>query len=767
MIIFLITLVLLILTPVFLIAVNRHNAKRELPVNNIPVSSSIGSKSLETPSNRPVREAGFTQSKIGTEGEQEITGNKAKKSTGETKIVPADLHTLVEDQNFSKSLTMKNDIGLVETHVEIKLEPYNSFSQLDIHNISVVERNNRAEITDQNESEDRTKQLTESKMALLREIVNEEWEQIDDSVIEVTNQSFDLRNIIDEAVAVPDWPHQYVYSYKAIQTANGEQLKFYEKFKSCFLEGDYLDIKGNSNYAFILLFDLIGDYNIHKNLDLLSKQFTALGNHYPKTDAYATTFFQRLKTRERESTVVTVVLPKAVEESARYFSPFESQEYWKLGSKYRIRLNLTSSQENLLNLLWNNNNNFSNIEYCNLEIIKLYLLTHDRLDKQFVAEASSLSDQLTNIADLVARKQYRYRKGSLNYKECIQTTLPLISNYLFKLCENQVRDVFGHKRKLSTDINFTSSPVVVKEFETVILARVELLKSELRNSIQNPDEKTEIELNGLNSGRWKAEFEQYKNAFASKPEKFFEALLVLGNKNRKNPAVESLFYEGFKFMAGYNKEVSLKLYILYVSHGLKLAGFENKKISKGIQNQLFNSAQRLEEFEEILSGLMNDKDAGKAIKAVSEIFIVKRKIVQLNPELIKEVIQKHTDTVGVLDKVLNQELDELVTLLPAAATVEPLPKTPIKETARQNSPFLGSLDFSPCQSEVLLLFNINNLSLPSEDFEAYCVSNGIFKNQLIDSINDSCFELLDDVLIEQDEVSYTIDQRYYKKLLIL
>ena len=51
------------------------------------------------------------------------------------------------------------------------------------------------------------------------------------------------------------------------------------------------------------------------------------------------------------------------------------------------------------------------------------------------------------------------------------------------------------------------------------------------------------------------------------------------------------------------------------------------------------------------------------------------------------------------------------------------------------------------------------------EFEAFAKSKGVFKNQLIESINDICFERLDDVLIEEDEEYYTVNQYYYHKLL--
>ncbi|TDE14781.1 tellurite resistance TerB C-terminal domain-containing protein [Dyadobacter psychrotolerans] len=759
---------LVILTPVFSIVVNRYNAKRKFASKNGSFSNATISKSLQISLDKKVQKTVKEQSKMDNESASMLTRIKSTKTLGETEIASSNFNALLEGLETSKSSSVVKDSSWAKPSYKNWIESFDSFNEPKTYSesLSNLERSDKAETSNGNESENVPQHPTERKMALLGAITNEEREHIDDSVIEVTNQSFDLRNIVDEAVAVPEWPHQYIYSYKAIQTANPEQLRFYEKFKNYFLEGRYLDVKGNYNYAFILLFDLIGAYNTHKSLELLSKQLTALGNHYPKTDSYATTFFQRIKTREREGAVAEV-RTQPVANPLRYFPPSEPQEYWKLGSKYKNKLSLTKGQESLLNQLWSSSNSFSNIEYCNLEIIKLYLLTHATLDKQFEAEESSLSDQLAGIADLVARKQHRYRKGSANYNECIQTVLPQINNYLFKLCENQVREVFGHKRKLSADVNFTSSPVVVKAFETLVLERVEVITPELRNSIQNPDEKTEIELNGLNPGRWKADFEQYKNTFASKPEKFFEALLVLGNKNRKNTAVENLFYEGFKLMAGYHKEIALKLYILYVSHGLKAAGFVNKKISKGIQHQLFNS-QQLKDFEEVVQRLLTDKDAGRAIQSVSDIFIMKRKIVKLDRDLIKEVIQKHADTVEVLDKVLNEEGEDPVTILTAdAREPEALHKSLTEEIAPTNTPFLDRLNFNPVQSEVLLLFDKNNLTLLQKDLEAYCISQGLFKNQLIESINDSCFELLDDVFIEQDETAYTIDPSYYNKILTL
>lgn len=81
---------------------------------------------------------------------------------------------------------------------------------------------------------------------------------------------------------VPYWQMGYVRSRDALRYGSTTQRKFYKEFKARFLEGEYLDIKGNSNYCFILLFDLPF---ILKG-DELRKAFVNLGDHYQKTNNY-------------------------------------------------------------------------------------------------------------------------------------------------------------------------------------------------------------------------------------------------------------------------------------------------------------------------------------------------------------------------------------------------------------------------------------------------------------------------------------------------
>ena len=44
------------------------------------------------------------------------------------------------------------------------------------------------------------------------------------------------------------------------------------------------------------------------------------------------------------------------------------------------------------------------------------------------------------------------------------------------------------------------------------------------------------------------------------------------------------------------------------------------------------------------------------------------------------------------------------------------------------------------------------------------LENGVFVNQLIESINDSYYEFLDDLLIEEDEENYVIYLENFQKV---
>jgi hypothetical protein len=122
----------------------------------------------------------------------------------------------------------------------------------------------------------------------------------DDSIIDVTGQSKKISsNVVlgKYILGIPQWSMQYVYAYSEINNASIKQKEFYRIFKNSFLNGIYYDLEGNTNYAFILLFDLLNEYDNHKNISTLESQFNILGKCYPKTKSYADSFLRKKEKR--------------------------------------------------------------------------------------------------------------------------------------------------------------------------------------------------------------------------------------------------------------------------------------------------------------------------------------------------------------------------------------------------------------------------------------------------------------------------------------
>ena len=71
------------------------------------------------------------------------------------------------------------------------------------------------------------------------------------------------------------------------------------------------------------------------------------------------------------------------------------------------------------------------------------------------------------------------------------------------------------------------------------------------------------------------------------------------------------------------------------------------------------------------------------------------------------------------------------------------------------------------QQELLDIFVKNNFTLKKSEVEMFAKSKNLMANRLIEKINDLCYEILDDILIEDDEDSWTILEDYLKQILVL
>ncbi|MDH6253401.1 hypothetical protein M2347_003128 [Chryseobacterium sp. H1D6B] len=557
---------------------------------------------------------------------------------------------------------------------------------------------------------------------------------------------------------VPYWPHQYVYSYDEINYATQEQQNFYDKFRTEFFKGNVLSLNGNTNYAFILLFDLLNDFEVHKDYKKIEYQLEMLGNTFPRTKSYGVSFL--LKKLEEYN----------MDEEAEHFREKNQQydyDYWKLGKKYKKKLNLSTEQEEILNRIWLQTNVFNSAEFCKTEILKQFLRAVEFLQSNYISNDNSFGNLMDELSDLIVRKYYRYRKGSQNYKYTFDSVKGEIYGHILKLSENNVREVYLNKRKLTAEFNYSSTEIFTPYYEKVI-SKLDVFLIDDQKNILSPDTETEKLLNESNTTRWKSKFETITQTYTNIAD-FENQIIKLAEENIKNPSVENIFYEASKFMAKLDKPSSLKLYVYYIDSDLKSSKFDNKQMNKTIQKSLFKTDEQLKDFEEILNNFIKDRQLENALKRIASVYEPKRKKIIIDRNSIQEVQKQHSGTVNLLNEYLQDELEDEIKTSDSIEENE-TGEVQIYITSNGNtesaiSRFNSDLRLSELQKEVLEIFEKNSFSISQNELEEVLKSKNQMMSSVIDSINESCYETLDDVLIEEEDDQFTISPDYYKKLL--
>ena len=588
---------------------------------------------------------------------------------------------------------------------------------------------------------------------------------IEDSIIDVTGQDYNLKKKLKKYEGgVPYWPHHYVYSYSEINAATSTQKRFYAIYKSEFLKEEYLDLEENTNYAFILLFDLLEEFDIHKNSIESEKRIQALGNFYPKTARYGMPFL--IKRMQSHGDYEGIARLKQ-DQPTSYQNYYQYNGAWKLGTMYKSKLDLNDSQIQLLNRLWVPINNFCSIEFCRTELVKFFLIVIKGLEEYYVQADTTLEAELKAVADIIAKKQYRYRAGSTNYNYSMDSIFNEIYAIIFKLSENELRERYGHKRKVNIEMAYV--PAAEQELEAKILGPVRQVLVKTISMVQIPDNDTEIELNAQNTSRWKISFDQISSMYNDNAQKFYKQILALGELNKKNPSIENIFFESSKFISKYDKEAALKLYSFYIYYDLQSKTFDNKQLTKTIQKNLFKTNDQLREFEIILSDLIKNRNLNHALERIPQIYAVKRKQIKLDKEAIKDVHSQHADTVELLNEYLQDEYeDESTSIKSHELNINEVEIDIIQKSGEvASSIYMNAHSLSSTQKATIEFFVKNNYAVTCKELEAFAKLRGSFKNHLIESINEACYDRFDDVLIDEEDNAYILNENYYQELLAL
>jgi hypothetical protein len=590
----------------------------------------------------------------------------------------------------------------------------------------------------------------------------------DDSIIDVTNYSYN-NNFTDSlkkhASGIPYWEHHYVYSCSELENASDEQKQFYFLFKKFFLNGEYLDLEGNTNYAFILLFNLLEEYENHKDIIRLEKQLKKLGQYYSKTKSYCNSFLiKKMNLLGYDEGIARI------QEEQTY-----NQYWWKLGYKYKDKLNLKKEEINFLNDLQYSTNSFNNIEFCMIEILKLYMATCNNLKSTYIKEQTTIEKEFETVVNIIIQNHvtgyYYYSKESV---------INSIYAHIFRCCENSVREYYRY-RKLNVELDYYYSEKAKKEYEERISSKVMLIISGLIKQLVFHSEDIERQLYTQNTSRWKYRYKEIIKNYNSDNKRFFDEIIKLSELNKFNQqGVEELFYEATKFILKYDNETSIKLYFYYfataisnhriltnkrlmtlivernLDEALKLLKKEYPIVSKlykfnlFLLEKLFKTDEQRINFEKLFESFLSYKNVDDAISKIPSIY---RKKIKLNDNSILEVQEQYSETVELLNEYLKDEYEVYIKpeISEEKIKVEIIPS--VEYT---------NIEFTPIHTATLNLFRKNKFSVLQGEIEVFAKSNGILKNQLIENINEICYDFLDDVLIEEDGDYYTIIPDYQK-----
>jgi len=586
--------------------------------------------------------------------------------------------------------------------------------------------------------------------------------KMDNTIIDINSELLDLSIEKDTTIDVPYWGHSYVYSYNEINNANQQQKNFYKYFRKLFLKGEFVNIQGFTNYAFILYFDLLNDYEGNKDIKLLEEQFKFLGEICPKTKSYCLLSLMDLLKNRNDSYSITK-LQNLQDSSYQYeygYSNYDPDEY-KLGKKYKDELGLSKQEVAWLNKFWNPSNVFTSINGCCIAVIKQYIFILKESNKHLKIKDSSIAKEVTYFKEKITE----FYKGRSNYDQDYYDVSYLnqrieseIYLTIFRRIENSVRENFNHKRRIFEDFPYSENNIK-KEFEKRIGDIIKELVIEFKSQIEKPDLLTQVELNGQNVNRWKIELTELKDSFQiEKKDKFIEGVTTLEETNKKCSNIENIFYEASKFISLYDDVYALKYYAKYIYYDLNSIKFNNKQLMNSVKKSLFKTEEQLNEFKEIIEELIRTRNIENALDSISKIYIPKRKKIFLNKTEIKEVEQKHSGTVELLNEYLNDD-----------DGVENIENKEVElsfiSSSKKSLLFKPELCINDIQEKLLMKIVNNSFLIHQDEVDKFALNNGLFKNQLVDSINELCEEYLGgEVLIEEDKENYIIEESYYREI---
>ncbi|WP_163175057.1 tellurite resistance TerB C-terminal domain-containing protein [Bacteroides sp. 51] len=246
---------------------------------------------------------------------------------------------------------------------------------------------------------------------------------------------------------------------------------------------------------------------------------------------------------------------------------------------------------------------------------------------------------------------------------------------------------------------------------------------------------------------WEIYYSRLREAF--KPENvqsYYDEVCWLADRNSSVMTKRKLYLDSYQFLVETDREYSLRFYLHYLNVSTEI---KYRKISAKNSKKLFRRQGEKERFDAICTDLLRFKDISKVLDQFDQLQISQRKKISLNIEAIKTAAEKQSKVAGVLSEWLADEEE--------VPETDRIPQKNIEENSRMRS--------QENPKDVLFqLFIDNSYRINKEEVDIFARSHGLFTSQFVEGINDEHFEELDDVLIEEDEEYYILNEVYCQQI---
>ncbi|MDR1200612.1 MAG: hypothetical protein LBL58_03140 [Tannerellaceae bacterium] len=293
-------------------------------------------------------------------------------------------------------------------------------------------------------------------------------------------------------------------------------------------------------------------------------------------------------------------------------------------------------------------------------------------------------------------------------------------------------------KKATLDILDFQDPVqsatVNEEPEADIIKLIEKRAAEIVRPLT-----TESDRSFYNSSdAWKVRYNHLINDF--NPEsvvRFYEDICQLSAMSDKRITIQrEIYYKAYLFLVHKDKEYSLKLYLQYLHVKTLSNSFVHKRINKENRQWFFRNIKEEQQFNQICTTLLKNKDLRVALKQLDNLEITQRKKIKLDITSIREAAGKQARVADILSDLLADE------------SVDTFKDSPVIDN----------------KEALLQLFINKDYKLNKEEVDIFAQSKGIFTDQLIQRINEEHFDELDDVLIEEENKQYRLNKTYLQQI---